>query len=155
MPDTPQTSVDGSDLEILEMLRRNARRTLADIAAQTGLSSAAVKRRIARLERLGVIRGYTTEVDHARLGRPIEAFTELRFAGDTRVADIKGVVSDLPEVQAIYTMAGDPDALVRIRVRDVGDLTRVIDLIRRRGKITGTKTMIVLDAETPQAPLAG
>lgn len=145
--------LDASDLEILELLRRDARRTLADIAGRVSLSPPAVKRRVARLERLGVITGYTTEVDHAKLGRPIEAFTELRFAGDTKVADIKRVAAGLPEVQALYTTAGDPDALVRIRVRDVGDLTRVIDLLRRSGRVTGTKTLMVLDTLAPGGPL--
>jgi len=145
--------LDGTDLEIVELLRANARRTLADIAGRVSLSAPAVKRRIAQLERLGVIVGYTAEIDHAKLGRPIEAFTELRFAGDTKVADIKGVAAGMPEVQALYTTAGDPDALVRIRVRDLADLTRVIDRLRRSGRITGTKTLMVLDTLTPTAPL--
>jgi Lrp/AsnC family transcriptional regulator, leucine-responsive regulatory protein len=95
-----------------------------------------------------VITGYTAQIDHAKLGRPIEAFTELRFSGRTRVPDIAGVARDLPEVDAVYTIAGDPDALVHLRVRDVADLTRVIDLIRRGGKVTGTKTLIVLGTQT-------
>ncbi len=48
----------------------------------------------------------------------------------------------------MHTIAGDPDALVHLRVRDVADLTRVIDLLRRDGKVTGTKTLIVLGTET-------
>lgn len=145
--------LDGTDREILELLRLDARRTLADIAARVTLSAPAVKRRIARLERIGVITGYTIELDYAKLDHPIEAFTELRFAGDTKVAEIKGVATDLPEVQAIYTIAGDPDALVRIRVRDVSHLTRVIDQLRRSGRVTGTKTLMVLDALTPGMPI--
>jgi DNA-binding Lrp family transcriptional regulator len=152
MASTP--TLDGTDFEILDLLREDARRTLADIGSRVSLSPPAAKRRIARLERLGVITGYTIELDQTKLGRPIEAFTELRFAGDTKVADIKSVADGLPEVQAIYTMAGDPDALVRIRVRDVGDLTRVIDLLRRSGRVTGTKTLMVLDRLLPDAGLS-
>jgi len=145
--------LDGTDFEILDLLRRDARRTLADIAAQVSMSAPAVKRRIDRLERVGVIAGYTVEIDHAKLGRAVEAFTELRFAGATKVADIKGVAADLPEVEAIYTTAGDPDALAHIRVRDVADLTRVIDRLRRSGRVTGTKTLMVLDALSPRLPM--
>lgn len=139
--------IDGTDLEIVDLLVRDGRRTLADIGAAVSLSAPAVKRRLARLEDLGVITGYTAHVDHAKLGRPIEAFTELRFAGSTKVADIAGVAKGLPEVDAVHTIAGDPDALVHLRVRDVADLTRVIDLLRRSGKVTGTKTLIVLGSE--------
>lgn len=135
---------DAIDLEIIDLLRQDGRRTLADLGKAIGLSAPAVKRRLDRLEAEGVITGYTALVDHAKLGRSIEAFAELRFAGGTKVADISGIAAGLPEVEAIYTTAGDPDALVHLRVRDVADLTRVIDLLRRTGKVTGTKTLIVL-----------
>jgi Lrp/AsnC family transcriptional regulator, leucine-responsive regulatory protein len=150
--DATAPELDGTDFEIIDLLRDDARRTLADIAARVSLSPPAVKRRIARLERLEVITGYGIELDYAKLGRPLEAFTELRFAGDTKVADIKSVAEGLPEVLAVYTTAGDPDALVRIRVRDVADLTRVIDLLRRSGRVTGTKTLMVLDRVLPEGP---
>lgn len=142
-----QIDVDGTDLEIIDLLVRDGRRTLADIGAVVSLSAPAVKRRVARLEELGVITGYTARIDHAKLGCPIEAFTELRFAGSTKVGDIAGVAAGLAEVDAVHTIAGDPDALVHLRVRDVADLTRVIDLLRRSGKVTGTKTLIVLGTE--------
>jgi DNA-binding Lrp family transcriptional regulator len=143
--------IDGTDLEIIDLLVRDGRRTLADIASEVSLSAPAVKRRVARLEELEVITGYTAQVDHAKLGRPIEAFTELRFAGRTKVADIAGVAAGLVEVDAVHTIAGDPDALVHLRVRDVNDLTRVIDALRRSGMVTGTKTLIVLGTETRAA----
>jgi len=141
-------ALDGTDLEILELLRTDARRTLADIAARVSLSPPAVKRRIDHLEACGVITGYTVVVDHRKLGRPLEAFTELRFAGTTRVEEIAGVARGLPEVEAVFTTAGDPDALVWMRVRDVADLARVIDQLRRSGRVTGTKTLMVLDTWT-------
>jgi Lrp/AsnC family leucine-responsive transcriptional regulator len=143
--DSRSRELDQVDEKILELLTANARRNLADIGAHVNLSPSAVKRRVDRLETLGVITGYTIRVDQSRLGRQLEAFTELRFAGDAKVAEIKGVAESLPEVQAVFTTAGDPDALVWIRVKDVNDLTRVIDLLRRSGRVTGTKTLMVLD----------
>jgi Lrp/AsnC family transcriptional regulator, leucine-responsive regulatory protein len=139
--------LDGIDLEIVDLLVLDGRRTLADIGEIVSLSAPAVKRRIDRLEELGAIVGYTARVDHAKLGRPIEAFTELRFAGSTKVADIRSIAAGLPEVDAVHTTAGDPDALVHLRVRDLADLARVIDMLRRSGKVTGTKTLIVLATE--------
>jgi Lrp/AsnC family transcriptional regulator, leucine-responsive regulatory protein len=136
--------LDAIDRRILELLAENARRTFGDIGGRVDLSAPAVKRRIDRLERVGVIRGYTTLVDHAKLGPSLEAFAELRFAGSTRVDDIEGIASDVPEIHALFTVAGDPDALAWIRVRDVQDLKRVIDRLRSSSKITGTKTMMVL-----------
>jgi Lrp/AsnC family leucine-responsive transcriptional regulator len=144
--DTPE--IDATDLEIIELLRADARRTLADVAERVSLSAPAVKRRVDRLERDGVIKGYTVLVDHALLGRPLQAFTELRFAGNLPVDQIAGIAAGIPEVQTIFTTAGDPDALAWIRVRDVEDLKRVIDLLRRSGRVTGTKTLMVLGTST-------
>ena len=145
----PEIDLDGTDRTILDLLAENARRTLGDIGKHVGLSAPAVKRRIDRLEAAGVILGYTTRVDHAKLGRPLEAFTELRFSGDARVNAIAGIADDIAEVQAVFTIAGDPDALAWIRVSDVHELKRVIDRLRNSGDVIGTKTLIVLGTSSP------
>ena len=64
-----EATLDATDHEILALLREDARRTLSDIASRVTLSTAAVKRRIDRLQELGVILGYTVQLDHAKLGR--------------------------------------------------------------------------------------
>ena len=93
---------------------------------------------------LGIITGYRAVVDHGMLGNGIEAFAELRFEGSTQVDDIDRAFVDLPELVEGFTIAGDPDALVRLRVADLDHLKRVIDRIRRGTGVTGTKTLIVL-----------
>lgn len=151
---TIQRMIDGTDLEIVALLEQDARRPLADIGRRVSLSAPAVKRRMDRLEELGIITGYTVTVDHAKLGRPLEAFSELRFAGNTKVDEISMIAKDIPEVRAVFTIAGDPDALVWMRVKDVEDLKRVIDRLRRSGKVVGTKTLMVLGTWTPGHPAA-
>ena len=143
---TALSNIDAIDGRIVRLLQQNARRTFGSIGQEVGLSAPAVKRRVDRLEATGVIRGYTALVDHAYLGQAVEAFAELRFAGSTRVDDIEDIALDVPEVHAIFTVAGDPDALAWIRVSDVQDLKRVIDRLRSSGKVTGTKTLMVLSS---------
>ena len=143
---TEEAELDETDREILELLQRDSRRSFAEIAKAVSLSAPAVKRRVSRLEDQGVIRGYTLQLDHAKLGRPLDAFTELRFAGSTSVDAIAAIATEIPEVETVFTIAGDPDALVWIRVRDVAELKRVIDRLRRSGKVTGTKTLMVLSS---------
>lgn len=139
-----RTDLDSIDRRILELLVEDGRRSASEVGRQVGLSPAAAKRRIDRLERLGTIRGYRAVVDHAKLGSAIEAFIELRFAGATQVGDIEAVAGGMAEVVEAFTTAGDPDALVRVRADDLDHLKRVVDCIRRSGKVTGTKTLIVL-----------
>lgn len=138
--------LDPTDHEILELLQLDARRTLSDIAERVTLSTAAVKRRIDRLQREGVITGFTVQVDHAKLGWHIEAFTELRFLGTTKVDDIAEITLQMPETQAVFTIAGDPDAVVWLRARDMAHLQRTIDQMRHNERITSSKTLIVLDS---------
>ena len=140
--------LDEVDHQLLVLLTENSRRTLAELAAKVNLSPSAVKRRVDRLERSGVITGYTAVVDHAKAGRPIEAFTEVRFRGSEDLHQIQATAAELPDVQAVFTTAGDPDALVWLRVSDVARLGHVIELLRRSGRVTGTKTLIVLDTWT-------
>ncbi len=150
-----EATLDRTDHHILELLAENARRTMGDIAERTALSTSAVKRRIDRLEALGVIMGYTVVMDHAKLGRPIQAFTEVRFAGTANIDEIRAIAAETSEVEAVFTTAGDPDALVWLRTADVQRLGRVIEELRRSGRVTGTKTLIVLDAVTRHAMDAG
>jgi Lrp/AsnC family transcriptional regulator, leucine-responsive regulatory protein len=137
--------LDELDEQIIDLLRDDARRTITDIAKRVNLSPAPVKRRIDRLEQLGVITGYTVAVDHDLIGPSIEAFTELRFAGDADIDEILAAVEEIPEIREVFTMAGDPDALLRIRVNDVEHLKAVVNHLRRTGRVTGTKTLMVLD----------
>ncbi|MFC4947902.1 Lrp/AsnC family transcriptional regulator [Pseudonocardia sp. GCM10023141] len=140
--------VDETDHQLLEMLRVDGRRTYSDMARDVGLSVAAVKRRVDRLREIGVITGFTVQVDDAKLGWGVGAFCELRYVGTTGVDDILRTARSIPEVQAVYTIAGDPDALFQVRVRDIGHLQDVIDKLRRSGTVTGTKTLMVLGSWT-------
>ncbi len=142
------TRLDRTDEKILEVLSQDARRSASEVGRLVGLSPPAAKRRIARLENAGVIRGYTVSLDVQQLGEQIDAFIELRFAPGTQVAEVDNAVIELPEVIASYTLAGDPDALAHVRVRDLEHLKSVVDRIRRgrRGgpKVLTTRTVIVL-----------
>lgn len=140
--------LDSVDRKIIDALLADARRSASEVGRLVGLSPPAAKRRIDRLEGVGLILGYTAVLDHRLAGEQIEAFIELRFAPGTQVDEIDTAVTNLPEVVESFTLAGDPDALARVRVRDLGHLKTVVDQIRRgrRGgpKVLTTRTVIVL-----------
>lgn len=140
--------LDATDRAILDLLRENARRPLREIATAVGLTVAPVQRRIARLEKLGVIERYTVQINHGRIATGIEAMTELHFADDLDLAQIMEFVAQIPEVEEVLTLAGDPDALVRIRVEGVEDLRRVVSSLRSGGAVASTKTLVVLEQWT-------
>lgn len=150
MADRPLAAqpLDAVDEDILRLLTEDARRPLSDIARRVGLSTSAVSRRVDRLERTGVIAGYTVVLDDGIAGRSLQAFTEVRFAGTANMEEIRATAAEMSEVRAVFATAGDPDALVWLEVPDVERLGRVIERLRRSGRVTGTKTLIVIGSWT-------
>jgi Lrp/AsnC family leucine-responsive transcriptional regulator len=142
---TDPAALDDTDRHIIDLLREDARRTISDIAQAVNLSPAPVKRRIDRLEQLGVIAGYTVVLNQAKLGPSVDAFVELRMRGNASLDEITEAVTGIPEVREVFTVAGDPDALVRIRMESVAHLKDVVNALRLSGRVTGTKTLMVLD----------
>lgn len=138
--------LDDIDKEILRLLRQDGRRTVRDVANQVGLTVAPVKRRIDRLEETGVISGYTVRVDSAKVESELEAVVELRVAGNLELEMILAFAEGIPEVIEVLTLAGDPDAIARIRAANIHDLQRVVNLLRTNGNVTGTKTLVVLNS---------
>jgi len=136
---------DAADRAIVDHLRHDGRASVADIATRVSLSPAAVSRRLARLESSGVIKGYVALVDDNRIGG-LEAFVEIRLAGAIDSDQVEDLAREIPEISEFYNVAGDPDLLVRLRVPDREGLARVVNSLRRTGKVAGTKTLIILDS---------
>jgi Lrp/AsnC family transcriptional regulator, leucine-responsive regulatory protein len=132
------------DHKILALLRENSRRTLADIGARVSLSVAAVKRRVERLERDGVIRGYTARIDTSMLDDAIEVLMEVYCADRTSPGDIRPSFEHLDEVVTGFTVSGEPDVLLRLRVDSVAHLEEVVERIRRDPNVVRTPTTLVL-----------
>jgi len=138
--------VDDVDERIVSLLREDGRRSYAAIGREVGLSTAAVKRRVERLEAIGVIQGYTAMVDRGKLGQELQAFIDLRFAGTVRMEDIWKAADDVTPMVAAYTVAGDLDAVLHVRVRDIAHLQEVLAHLRAKPEVTGTRTRIILEA---------
>lgn len=137
--------VDAADTAILDVVRADGRATVAQIATAVSLSPAAVSRRLARLESTGVIKGYAAIIDDAKAGG-LEAFIEVRLMGAVDSDQVSELALGIPQIIEFNNVAGDPDLLMRLRVHDREELGRVVNVLRRSGKVAGTKTLIVLDS---------
>jgi DNA-binding Lrp family transcriptional regulator len=144
-------AVDVIDRQILALLRENARRTFLDIGGHVALSVAAVKRRVDRLEADGVIRGYSAVLDEAKLGGAIEVMVEVYAADRTAPGDMRDMLEGIDEVVTAFTVSGEPDAIVRLRVEDIAHLERAVERLRRDPNVVRTRTMIVLSTVIDRA----
>ena len=104
-----QAQIDDTDRQIVALLREDARRSFQDIGAHVALSAPAVKRRVDRLERAGIIRGYTASVDPGSLGWGAHAFVSLFCEGRMSATEVRDAVSGHPEVEGAYTIAGESE----------------------------------------------
>jgi DNA-binding Lrp family transcriptional regulator len=146
-------ALDRLDQEIVALLVADGRRTLADIGRAVGLSTPAVKRRVDALERTGVVKGYTALVDQAALGWGLEAILELRFEGAALPAEAARSLQSAPEIVSAFTVAGDFDVIIRLRVRDTAHLQETINRLRRRPEVVSTRTTVVMEAVIDRPPV--
>lgn len=137
-------ALDDVNREILQFLRDNARQTATAIAARIDLTPGAIRRRIAKLEQEGIVDHYTVVLDHDKVGPSVEAYVELSFSGSADVQAILERAVAWPEVREASTLAGDPDALIRLRVEDADHLRDTVMKLRRIKHVTGSKTLFAL-----------
>jgi DNA-binding Lrp family transcriptional regulator len=135
---------DDTDQQIVALLRENARRSFQDIGARVSLSAPAVKRRVDRLERDGVIRGYSANVDPSAIGWNTHAFVELFCEGRMSGEEVREAVSEHPEVEAAYTIAGSPSAILHLRAVDTRHLEQALERLRESPGVIRTETQVVL-----------
>jgi DNA-binding Lrp family transcriptional regulator len=146
--------VDHTDRRIIALLREDARRSFQDIGAHVALSAPAVKRRVDRLRRDGVIQGFTTLIDPRRFGWQTQAIVEVTTEGRFSGTDILAAIRGHPEVAAAYTVAGQASAILMVRTEDTVHLERVLERLRESQGITRTRTAVVLSTllERPFTP---
>ena len=146
--------VDDIDRQIIALLREDARRSFQDIGGHVALSAPAVKRRVDRLLRDGVITGFTALIDPLRFGWQTQAIVELETEGRFSATDVLNAVRTHPEVAAAYTVAGQASAMLILRAEDTVHLEEVLERVRETPGITRTRTAIVLSTllERPFTP---
>lgn len=129
---------------IIACLSEDSRAPFSRIGKQVGLSASAVKRRVDRLVRDGVIRQFTIAVDPDRIGWHVESFVELTCEGQTSAVEIRELLSRHMEVIAAWTVTGEVNALLHVLTVDVAHLEETLEQIRYEPKVLKTQTVVVL-----------
>lgn len=137
--------VDATDRRILGLLQENARRSFSEIGRAVGLSTNATAARVRRLERDGVILGYSviTGADAPGPRGGLEVFIDVRLDSDT---DNDTFVANLAAVQIIEAVhvTGPYDYLVRAQVPDTGALDVLLRRLKSQCGAAQTQTRVAL-----------
>jgi Lrp/AsnC family leucine-responsive transcriptional regulator len=131
------------DRQIMELLARDGRMSFTDLAKETGLSVSAVHQRVRRLEKRGVIRGFTAQLDPDEIGLPLTAFISIKPIDPSAPDDCPDRLAHLQEIEACHSVAGDENYILKVRVASPGALEDLLQQIRTAANVS-TRTTIVL-----------
>ena len=144
--------LDRRDLEIIAALQEDARATYADVGECVGLSASAVHERVRKLEKAGVIRGYRAVVDPEAVGLFVTAFVAVTPMDPTQPDDVPDRISEIPEVEACFSVAGESNYLLKVRTRTTSDLEELIRRLREKASVV-TRTTIALSIPFEDRPV--
>lgn len=138
-----ELEIDEIDRAILAALRENARESTADLARRVGRSRTTVQGRLERLERRGVIRGYSLRLAEDFEAGAVRAHVLIKVAPKESRA-VEAAARALPQVRELHSVSGDYDMIAIASAANVSELDAAIDRI---GMITGverTNSTIIL-----------
>jgi Lrp/AsnC family leucine-responsive transcriptional regulator len=150
-PPPRPVNLDPTDRQILRELERNARIPWAELGRRVSLTAPAVRERVRRLERTGVLTGWHASVDPARLGRPIGAFVRIATETQARQERLTEFALEHPEVVECHGLTGEDSFLLRVQVASMQDLERLTNSLALFGKTT---TSLVLNSPVERRELA-
>ena len=137
--------LDAVDRRILELLTRDGRASVREVAEQACIGRATAHSRIRRLQEDGVIRGFTVQVDPRRVGAGLAAYVHIKIDQHSWKA-LREYVAELPGVEHVALVSGDFDLIALVRVHDPSDLRDVVlERLHAIEGVTATRTTFVLD----------
>ena len=141
--------IDDLNWEILTCLQQNARESFANIGRKVGLTPPAVAERVKKMEDLGIIEGYHTDVSYAMAGHQLKAIIMLRaFMG--KLKPFLNKVGSYKEVVNCYRITGNENIIMEVVLRDQVHLEKFIDDLITYGEC---RTHIVLSNVVANAPI--
>ena len=126
--------MDATDQELLSLLRKDARASIATLAQKLGVSRGTVTNRITRLEDAGVIVGYTVRLRPDAEPNEIHAWMSIAVEGN----ETRAVIASLHDTNGRW------DLLAELRAANLSELSQVLERIRLVRGISNTETSIHL-----------
>jgi len=144
--------MDRIDRDILVQLDRNGRMRWGELAASVHLSPNAVAERVRRLQRSGVITGFSVRRDWSTLGRPIHAYVDVKLAPGVSAERFEGELALHDTVTEAHHVTGRHDYLVVGHFEDLGAVDALIGKLKAQGLAAETETRFVLRSVGALAP---
>jgi DNA-binding Lrp family transcriptional regulator len=135
--------LDETDVKILKALTLDARLSSRQIAKQCEISIGTVLSRIKKLEKAGVIKGYSALLDHEKLGYELTVITEITVSKG-RLLEMENEIARLPNVCCVYDVTGLTDALIIAKFKNREELSKFTKRLLALPYVERTNTHVVL-----------
>lgn len=122
----------------------NARLSYVKIAEIFGVSEAAIRKRVKKLEETGVIKKYTVEVDPRKLGFEIKALIGVDSTPE-RFIHLVNELKTMDNVISLYTASGDHMIIIECWFKNSGELSEFIKLLEEKRGVTRVCPAIILE----------
>lgn len=135
--------IDELDRKILQAYLTDSRISYRELAHKLGVSTTTVQSRTSKLEKAGVIRGFSAIYDHEKIGYQLTAITEITVAKG-KLLELEREVAKIPQVLAVYDVTGLTDAMVIAKFKSREELSKFTKTLLAMPFIERTNTHIVL-----------
>ena len=138
------STLDAVDRRILGELRRDARISWRQLGEAVHLSATSAADRVRRLERDGVIEGYTVRVDPAALGRTVRAVVDVSLGAGVLVDDFETRLAQRDEVSFAAYVTGTADYSIIVECAGADGLDGFVRWLRADAGVSRTETKMLL-----------
>ncbi len=135
--------IDKTDQEIINLLLGNAKLSFRKLAKKAGVSVATAMNRVKRLEKEGIIKGYSAELDYEKLGYEFDAIVEVRVSHG-KLYEVEEKISQNPNVTAIYDATGEFDITLICKFKNRRQLNNFVKSLQTIKYVERTLTKLVL-----------
>ena len=139
-------SIRNQDQQLIALLRENARLPITELARKLQVSRTAALSRLHRLERDGVIKGYTVKLSDEYLQGCIKAMVMIK-APPTQRQNIERALAKIPQLITLYSISGSFDMTAVVVAPSVAELDQVIDRIGVLEGVEETQSSVVLSTK--------
>ena len=138
--------LDEYDRRLIAALQENGRLSNIEVASRVNLSHSSCSRRIARLEREGVIVGYRALTDRQKLGLSVRAYCGIIRQPEVDWAELAHTLAKIEGVVSVFAVSGEVDLMLEIVARDMQHYSQVVlkDVFNTKG-VSATRSSFVLE----------
>lgn len=145
--------IDEIDWEILQILQKDARIPLTEVAKRLRMATSTVHERVRKMEKNKIILGYRPILNAEALGFTITAYIRVKMQRSS--SNLGGFLNDFPEVEECHLIAGEDCYILKVRSQTTSHLKTFIEELGNYREVVNTNTMIVLDSTVEYRPLPG